>query len=197
MPGMKSLWLLFNAWLTIGAFLVPVVYAETLLDAVRKDPRYQALTPDQQEQIEDKAFEQMMDQFDLFANCQPLAVTVADASKTENKLGLTKADIQAAVESRLRGARLYTTKLATPYLRIGITIVGNAFSVHLQLIKRLSDDTYSQMYGLATTWEDGYTGTHGGGFGGGSFILSSLSQLLDRFIADYLRINEAACPGKP
>ena len=189
--------LLLSAWLAIGAFLVPVAHAETLLDAVRKDPRYQALTPDQQEQIDNKAIKQMMDKFDLFANCQPLAVTVTDASKTENKLGLTKADIQAAVESRLRGARLYTPKFATPYLRIGIMIVGNAFSVHLHLVKRLVDDTYSQMHGLATTWMDGFTGTHGGGSAGGSFILSSLSQVLDRFIADYLRINEAACLGKP
>ncbi len=195
MPNMKSLGLLFSAWLAIGAFLVPVAYAETLLDAVRKDSRYQALTTDQQKQVEDKVFEQMVDQFLLFTNCQPLGVIVRE-NKEGDTLGLTKADIQAAVESRLRSARLYTPKFAIPHLDIGLVIIGDAFSITMHLIKRLSDDTYSRMYGLAVTWRNGYTGTHGGGFTGGNLILSSLSQLLDRFIADYLRVNEVACVKK-
>jgi len=200
MPGMKSLWLLFSAWLAIGAFLVPFTYAETLLDTIidpiRKDPRYQALTPDQQKHLDDMALDRIANQFTLFTNCQPLAVTVTESSKDGDTIVLTKSDIRAAAESRLRGARIYAPKFSLPFLNVSIIITKDAFSVWLRLIKQLSDGTYSQMYGPATTWDDGYIGIHGGGFAGGSFVLSSLSQLLDRFIADYLRVNEAACVKK-
>ncbi|MDE0405060.1 MAG: hypothetical protein OXI53_07080 [Nitrospira sp.] len=121
---------------------------------------------------------------------------VAEASTAGNALGLTKSDIKDAAESRLRGARLYTNKLAAPYLRITITILKSAYSVDLRLIKAVSEDRYSQVHGFAATWIDKHTGSHSGGFAGGSFILSGLSRLLERFIADYLRVNESACSGR-
>ena len=42
----------------------------------------------------------------------------------------------------------------------------------------------------ATTFESGGAGSHGGNAG---FILQGLSEYLDGFILDYLRVNEAAC----
>ena len=45
-------------------------------------------------------------------------------------------------------------------------------------------------YYLVTTWDAGFIGTHGGNSG---YILSSLSQHLDRFLTECLRVNEAVC----
>lgn len=136
-----------------------------------------------------------VEQFNLFTNCRPLAVTVGKASQAWGKLGLTRADIQNAAESRLRAARIYGDEgdYSNPLLRIIAGIVGGAFSVELFLDKPLFDGKYSSLFGDATTYMDGHLGTHGGGFGGGSYILSTLSLMLDRFIANYLRVNEAAC----
>lgn len=168
---------------------------DSLLDAVRKDPRYQALPPDQQKDFDSNALDLIEDRFNLYTNCQPLAVYIPEASRPKdwNAVRLTTAEIQAATESRLRAARLYAPKFHLPSLNVSISIVGDAFSVGLQLVKQLADTTYSQMYGPAATWEYRYTGIHGGGARGGDFVLSSLSQQLDRFIADYLRVNEEAC----
>ena len=189
---------LVGVWLAMGAFMVPVMAAETLLDAVRKDHRYQKLSPDQQERIEDKALKHMLDRFDLFTNCEPMAIVVEDLSSAGKKLGLTNADIQANVESRLRAARIYTNQRTPHYLHIVVSVIGRAFSIDVEFKKSLFDSLYTELQGGAGTWRDGITGTHGGrGRGGGSYILSGLSQMLDRFIADYLRVNETACATRP
>ena len=184
---MRVVALLCGACLAIGFSWPLSTQAETVLEMMRKDPRYQALTPEQQKQELDR----LNDIFRLFTNCQPLAVTVDVGIKDSNAFGLTKADIQNAAESRLRGAYIYTAKFSFPSLGISIVTYQSAFSVTLQLRKILAD-THSPWYGGAVTWSDGHVGT----FSRDSFILSSLSKLLDRFIADYLRVNEEACVSK-
>ena len=42
----------------------------------------------------------------------------------------------------------------------------------------------------STTWRIGTYGTHGGDAG---YILQALSEKLDKFILEYLRVNESAC----
>ena len=46
--------------------------------------------------------------------------------------------------------------------------------------------------GLAATWDRGVVGQ-----GGGAYILSSVSRLTDKFIDEYLRVNESACSRSP
>lgn len=181
--------------LVIGLSWPVYTWSYSLLDIVKKDPRYQALTPDQQKDFDSKAMDLIVDQFNLYTNCQPLAVFTPETSKPEdlNALGLTKATIHNAVESRLRATRIYAPKFDLPSLRVSIFILRDIFSLELGLIKPLSDTTYSQMFGAAKTWEEG---SHGGGSAGRNFILSGLSRRLDHFIAEYLRVNEEACAAK-
>ena len=40
------------------------------------------------------------------------------------------------------------------------------------------------------TWDLGATGTHGGDAG---YVLQTLSEFVDTFVVEYLRVNEAAC----
>ena len=50
----------------------------------------------------------------------------------------------------------------------------------------------SDLCGVATTWVRGSAGTHGGDAG---YIRSGVSEYMDTFLLEYLRVNEEACPG--
>ena len=104
------------------------------------------------------------------------------------KIGLTEESIQAAGESRLRSARLYGTE-ADQVLYINVNVIGDGFSVGLEYQKLVFDPLSAEaMY--AATWDTRGTGTHSGNSG---YILSVISQDLDEFLVEFLRVNEAAC----
>ena len=126
--------------------------------------------------------------FSLFTNCEPMDLVVGTLSADAEQIGLTMNSIQAAVESRLRSARLYNSNALT-YIHVSINVVGGAFDVSLRYQKDIFDD-YSQVYGYATTWSSGGVGTHGKNSG---YILGILSQNTDEFLVEYLRANEEAC----
>ena len=128
--------------------------------------------------------------FKLFADCQPMQLIVEDLRSDASDIGLTKASIQAAAESRLRSARLYDSDpLTYPYLYINVNVVGRAFNIGLEYSKPVYDPL-SDSHGVATTWNKGMVGTHGGDAG---YILSSISELMDTFLVEFLRVNEEAC----
>ena len=52
-----------------------------------------------------------------------------------------------------------------------------------------ADRTISKM---AATWHSDSFGTHGGD---GDYVLESVEELVDNFIDEYLRVNNAACGG--
>ena len=130
------------------------------------------------------------ERFELFNQCRPMGLTVEGLSKDAGKINLRKSQIQAAAESRLRAARLYDSdELSSSWLYINISIVGRAHGVFLMYNRFLSDPD-NGTDGDAVTWYSGNAGTHGNN---PHFILSILSEHLDRFIADYLRVNHPAC----
>ena len=101
-----------------------------------------------------------------------------------------------AVESRLRGARLFKADIGLPFLEVGVNVGPRAFFINLDYQKRLFDPV-SGREGTASSWSDGVFGTHRSGSGGREFVLSGLSRLLDRFLTEYLRVNETACTESP
>ena len=105
---------------------------------------------------------------------------------------LTRERIETLAESRLRAARLYTETQIVPYLRIGVQVVGPAFSFSVHYNKQLHDPVSDTSF-ASTTWTNDRTGTHGGGAG---YILQVLSEAVDLFVLEYLRVNEDAC-GNP
>ena len=110
------------------------------------------------------------------------------------RTGLTRKAIENAVEARLRAARLFAPTAAQTtnkeqYLYINVNIIGLAFSINVELNRYLKNLGYG-FGGFAIVWDTGSTGTHGGV---GEYILASVSQHMDRFIASYLRVNEAHC----
>ena len=67
-----------------------------------------------------------------------------------------------------------------------------AFTIELNYKKRVLDLASGRTI-TATTWEASSTGTHGRI--GSAFIMQHVSEDLDRFLAEYLRVNEPACGG--
>ena len=147
---------------------------------------------------------------DLFDLCPPdegMRLVVERLHEHAGRGDLTTAQIQNAVESRLRAAGIYDPE-AVPYLYINV-IAGLPRNGHFPFYaidveyrrvllddralglgyRVLDSDFEERLYGFAGTWE-----TSGAGEGDSSYILSSLSQLLDRFLVDYLRVRDSkAC----
>ena len=133
--------------------------------------------------------EERLKRFELFCDCSPVGLSISNLSSDAKKLGLTREAVQANLESRLRSARLYTSDGLESYVFVSVNVVGNAFSIELQF-KKLVYDRFSGNTFFAVTWETGSTGTHGGR---ADYILSSISQAMDRFLLNFLRVNEDAC----
>ena len=137
----------------------------------------------------DRLVDRQIDCFELFNGCEPIDLLVENLSESAAEIGLTEERIQTLAESRLRAARLYDADGGT-HLYINVTVGGRAFSYGLDYKKRLHDPATG--FSLrATTWNVGGVGTHGGDAG---YITQIVSEDLDRFVLEYLRVNEAACP---
>lgn len=129
--------------------------------------------------------------FQLYTACQPINLFVESFRDDEEDIGLSRQAVVNAAESRLRAARMYNDAVRAWFLYIRINVVGLAFRVDVQFKRRLFQ--YNRLLnGLATTWETSTTGTHGKD---AQYILGILSEYLDSFLVDFLRVNEPACDG--
>ena len=128
------------------------------------------------------------DRFRLFNHCGPLDFVVEGLPTGASEIGLTESSLQAAVESRLRAARLFDEDVL-PYLYLNVNVFGAAFSIDLRFNKTV-DDVATDLRRQATTWQVGGTGTHGKNAG---YIRSAVSEFMDQFLVEYLRVNEEAC----
>jgi len=129
------------------------------------------------------------DRFKLWNDCRPMRLVVENLYEDETDIGLTEDVITAAVRSRLRAARLYTAEELRPYLYINVNVVNAAFHDSVEYNKWVKDEA-SGLKRRTTTWKSSSTGTHSRD---ASYILSSVSQHVDMFIDEYLRVNEDAC----
>ena len=128
--------------------------------------------------------------FQLWSACRPLDLIVEDLPEDAEEIGLTRERIQTAAESRLRAARLYDAE-ADHYLYVNVIVYRFAFSIDIGYRKWLHDEALD-IGGFSQTWHTGAAGTHGGD---ASFILQYVSEYMDRFVVEYLRVNESACAG--
>ena len=125
--------------------------------------------------------------FQLYTACQPMTLVVEELNDDAEDIELTEQAVVNAVESRLRAARLYNPS-GIEYLYVNINVVSPAYSIILEFKKPVLD-RYSRRFLLASTWRAGSTGTSRNA----SYIIGSLSRHLDRFLVEFLRVNESAC----
>ena len=138
---------------------------------------------------EAQSVEQRIKHFQLFSNCRPMELVVENLHSDAAGIGLAKGAILASVESRLRSARLYDSDAGVPYLYVNVNVSGLAFSVDLEYNKFVFEPV-ADASGIAATWSLGLTGTHGRD---ASYILSTVSELMDLFLLEFLRVNDEAC----
>ena len=81
----------------------------------------------------------LLDRFQLFNECRPMDLLVEEVSSDADEIDLATASILAAVESRLRSARLYDSETPlSPYLYVNVNVSGLAFSASLRLQQTVS-----------------------------------------------------------
>ena len=141
---------------------------------------------------EELSYEERKERFEFFTACGPMNLVVEGLDKDAQSLGLSESRLTAAIESRLRSARLFSSD-ADRYLYLNVNVVGRAFSVTLKFNKRMRD-LDSREISLSPSWDAGTTGTHGSG---SQFVIDAAIAMFDRFLVDYLRVNEAECGPSP
>ena len=135
-------------------------------------------------------------------------------SVEQSSLPLSIEYVRPAVEARLRAARLYAGPVArSPYsLVVDIQVVSSAWQIRLDFTRWVGwpgvgghyqelAEWWDQKYpkgrpvpaASVSTWSHMSMGTHTGDSAAAAFILSSVSQLTDIFLVDYLHMNEEAC----
>ena len=138
--------------------------------------------------------------FELYNACKPINISVGlQLSGNEGVQGLTEETIQAAVESRLRAARLYDSDASSYYFvyvhlmddRIGDKHVGWVYGTNVSFKKWVWDEASGHRR-FASTWERSSMGTAPDS-GVGEAILGSIRGYMDQFLAEYLRLNEEEC----
>jgi len=157
------------------------------------------------EKIDQSGFNRSRDYFALGNICRSIRLYVLFEEENDDviKIGLTKDQITTTVRSRLRGARLYSTK-GNGSLKVSVNVVGSAFSIGFYFEKSVIDGQWvagdvqlnsdnSRVTGMvsiprvgigsAITWKRVLTGTHSEE---ASFILSGVAQGTDHFIDEYL-----------
>ena len=132
---------------------------------------------------------QRIKRFELFNDCRPMSLIIENLSDDAKKIGLTRAHLYRVAESRLRSARIYQDDYSQlkEYLYVNVHVVGSAFSASLRYNRRVTNEHGHN--GIASTWVQGYTGSADSA----SSVAFGLSELMDMFLAEYLRVNEDAC----
>ena len=162
------------------------------------------------------------DRFQLWTGCAPMRLSVYKTESNEagltqrtreslqnlNEGGLTHESLQNLAESRLRAARLYDQDQGSDFrLILAVDVFGPAFTSQLSFAKRLCDNRAAaapnpflpgavsrRLCAPAVTWETSSLGTiRSDGFDSANFILGGVSRMLDEFLVEYLRVNEAEC----
>ena len=136
-----------------------------------------------------------LDRFQLWNECKPLFLLVRNLDEGAKEIGLTKQQLEIAARSRLRAARIYSAEVQSGpqvfyYVNVDIG-KGGTFLVLVELWKWVEDELRGITgFWRATTWKTYGYGTHGQD---PTTLVSLVSQLTDKFIDEYLRVNEDSC----
>ena len=137
-----------------------------------------------------------LDRFMLWNECRDVGLVVNDLPESVAAFGLDVDAIEVTARSRLRAARLYAEPRSVTglsYLLVLVNAAGPAFNISLEYLKPVID-IVTMREGRARFWSTGETGLHGKN---PQYLLSSVAELSDRFIDEYLRVNRDACEKRP
>lgn len=133
------------------------------------------------------------DYFELWNRCAPTSLVVEGLSSEADEIGITRERIETLARSRLRSARIYRDGWSDTYLYIRVNVRLTYYGLEVEYRKFVFDHLAGEKtdgQGFATTWERGGVGVHGRDAG---FVLQNVSEHIDEFIDEYLRVNAEAC----
>ena len=140
------------------------------------------------------------ERFQLDNGCFPFQLVVGYSEKEAGSIDLSKERIETVVRSRLRAARLYedpSERQTASLLYVYVHLVGAAYSYDLSFHKLMKEvmsisrmDSEGQHLYQPATWRHSGTGTH---TRSPEYIVANVSEATDRFIDEFLRVNNAAC----
>jgi len=133
----------------------------------------------------------------LLNDCLPVTLAVdlfiEDAEESE----LTKGQIRIIAESRLRAAGLYSDDASLsdlPFLHVIIDNLGNDYSVDVKFSASRSKIVERLPHLKELEFEMADAGVSAVKYGGtAEFVMQSLSEQIDFFIDEYLRVNAKDC----
>ena len=137
--------------------------------------------------------------FELFGFCNPMATRIQARFREDvdpNNHWVAVDRVHNLVESRLRAARLYLAPDSYfagldihDRLSIHFLFNGRAVFVELSYEKHL-DDPSSGERALVSTWTLRSLGLHNRD---GNSLMQTLSEMVDRFVLEFLRVNDEDC----
>ena len=136
------------------------------------------------------SFEVNLDRFELWTACAEIYFVVEALDEYATAFGLSEQGIEALAGSRLRAARMLGDASSEDWLYLRVTGFANSYAVEASFQKRLHDER-SGLDMTATTWARAGLGVTGRKEG--NHVMSMVSQFVDMFIDDYLRVNATAC----
>ena len=136
----------------------------------------------------------------LYNACRPVRLGVSLLGDDAKEIGLRRERIMDSLEARLRGLRLFQAYSLDAVndpndamFSVEVQVFRQAFHVEVSFSKELVDPRLGVDNLVHTSvWSNSIMGIHGGS---SAFVGDALTELVDGFILDYLRVNEPACGG--
>ena len=136
-----------------------------------------------------------IEEFELYTKCVGVLLVVEYRSQDAEETGLTRKEIVAAVESRLRSAGLNESSLLgfsegsvvfLPHLYMHVKVIGQSFCVLVELKKWVHEPLSGQL-NYSQTWRAETSGIHGTS---SSRIMSSVRDLTNQFVDAWNKVNK-------
>ena len=151
---------------------------------------------------EERVKQQSRDRFDLWNSCKPMGVSgthnnflgslTSNFFSTPEIMDFVREEIYSMAERRLTAARLYESSSETSVF-IRLDIFNNEILVSVNYAKPLLDEA-SGLTHRTTTWEKRTVVPYARGSQFERLAIKGVvSEFIDAFIDDYLRVNTDAC----
>lgn len=133
------------------------------------------------------------DQFALYTQCGKLDF-VSSLVPLAEEIGLTASNIGVVAVDLLKDAGVYSDESSRAFASVSVIgIASGAYVTQFRFWKLVDDGTYTETLGWAPTWATQRLRVAPSS----QTILSDVSDLAQSFLAEYLRINDAACNPSP
>ena len=126
----------------------------------------------------------------FYSKCEPMSLVLMSDLPERTRDGLSQFTVRNAIESRLRAARIYNRKGRTA-LVVHVLSERDAYFVQVVYVKRFMDVNFLPAYDVMA----GLWGRPSIGFYDKNprLVVSVVSQLVDEFLANFLRANQKDC----